>query len=362
MIEEEKKKKPLWAKMISFLFLSTFFLAIIVGAAIYFHYRNFTKSPFLKEGQETQFVIPKGSPWGRVVKILDKKDLLLVPQYFDFWARQRGLHQNSKAGSYSLKGPMSLDAFAQKLAKGGDIEEVKVTIPEGFSIFKIADRLGEKGIMSRETFLEKVKDSQLMLDLGVQGESFEGYLFPDTYRFRKGTSAEGIIRKMHAKWKIEWEKVVAQNQKSHDALVKKYGFDRHAFLTMASLVERETSKESERPLIARVFYNRISLGMKLQTDPTCVYSEKNYLENPHPRTCKDQMNRYSTYVIMGLPPGPIANTGRAAMLASVKPSTTSGSSKMLYFVAKRDGKGAHFFSKSLKEHERAVDKYLRKKK
>ncbi len=360
--QEEKKKKPLWAKLISFFFLSGFFLAIILAVAGYFHYQNFVSSNFLEAEETAEFVIPKGSPWGKVVKILDKKGLLGVPQYFDFWARQRGLHQNSKAGSYKLTGPMTLEAFATKLAKGGDITEVSITIPEGFSIFKIADRLSEKGIMTRDSFLEAAKSSDLMLSLDVQGESFEGYLFPDTYRFKKGTSAEAIVRKMHAKWKVEWEKLVAENKTTHEALTKKYGFDRHDFLTMASLVERETGKAEERPLIAKVFYNRLTLGMKLQTDPTCVYSAENYLENPHPRTCKDPMNRYSTYIIKALPPGPIANTGRAAMLSAIKPSTKKGSDKMLYFVAKKDKERSHYFSKSLKEHERAVDKYLRNKK
>ncbi len=361
MKKTDKKKKPLWAKLISFLFLSAFFLCIIIAVVVYFHYSNFVESNFLEADETTEFVIPKGSPWGKVVTILDKNSLLSVPQYFDFWARRRGLHQTSKAGSYKLKGPMSLEAFAKKLAKGGDIAEVSVTIPEGYSIFKIADRLSEKGIMTRDAFLEAAKDSQLMSELEVQGESFEGYLFPDTYRFKKGTSAEGIINKMHAKWKVEWEKVVNENKETHKALSKKYGFDRHDFLTMASLVERETGKKAERPLIAKVFYNRLTLGMKLQTDPTCVYSDANYLENPHPRTCRDPMNRYSTYIIKALPPGPIANSGRAAMLAAVKPSTAVGSDKMLYFVAKKDAERSHYFSKSLKEHERAVDKYLRNK-
>lgn len=360
--QEEKKKKPLWAKVISFLFLSAFFLSILLAGAAYFHYKNFVSSNVLEANESAEFVIPKGSPWGKVVKILDKKGLLAVPQYFDFWARQRGLHQNSKAGSYKLTGPMTLESFAKKLAKGGNINEVSVTIPEGYSIFKIADRLAEKGIMTRDSFLDAAKDSDLMLSLDVQGESFEGYLFPDTYRFRKGTSAEAIVKKMHAKWKVEWEKLVKENKTTHDALAKKYGFSRHDFITMASLVERETGKAAERPLIAKVFYNRLTLGMKLQTDPTCVYSNENYLENPHPRTCKDPMNRYSTYIIAALPPGPIANTGREAMLSAIKPSTDSGSNKMLYFVAKKDAQRSHYFSKSLKEHERAVDKYLRNKK
>lgn len=357
--EEQEVHKPLWAKAISAITLTIVFSGIILAIIIGAHYGLFVTSNVLETGETKTVVVPRGSAWKKVVRILEREGVIDVGVYFDFWARQRGLHMTSKAGTYKFTGPMTLEELAKELTKGGQISEKSVTIPEGYSVFKIADKIAQSGVMPREDFLRGAKNGKLMKELGVQGETFEGYLFPDTYKIKQGSSGEAVVRKLHNKWKKEWEKIRTENAEAYEKTKKDFGFDDHDIVTLASIVERETGYADERPLIAKVFLNRIKKGMRLQTDPTCVYGEKTYLEVPTPKTCKDPLNRYSTYVIDGLPPGPIANPSREALLAVIKPSEEKGSEKLFYFCAKNDDKGSHHFSKTLAEHTKAVAKYLK---
>lgn len=334
-------------------------LVIIVLGAVYSHYQSYIQKPVLADGRMKTLVIPRGSAWPAVVEILKTEHLISRPAYFEYWARRRHLPAAVKAGSYKLIGPMSLSDLADTLREGGRFDETTVTFPEGLSIFHLADRVERLGLSDRDAFLRAARDPAALAEAGIDGESFEGYLFPDTYRFRKDTPAHEIIARLHQRWVVMWEALSATHADSIAALSEKYDFTRSDFITLASLVQRETNLASESDVIARVFLNRIDLGMRLQTDPTCVYGEQTYKEIPRPKYCKDPMNRYSTYIIWGLPPGPIANPGKTSIEAALNPSQDAEAQKYLFFVARRDGSRGHHFTKTFAAHKRAIRRYLR---
>jgi UPF0755 protein len=334
-------------------------VAIVVLSGLYLHYRSFVRAPALDQGERVTLVIPKNTAWPQVVTLLERANLVDRVTYFEYWARRRHLPAAVKAGTYELEGPLSLADLDKHLREGGRVDETRVTFHEGLTIFHMADRVEEQGLVARDDFLRAARDEQALQKAGLDADSFEGYLFPDTYRFRKGTSAEEIISRMHGRWQAVWMALEQQHAEQKAALEEAYDFDRHDIVTLASIVERETSVDQERDVIARVFLNRIDRDMRLQTDPTCVYGEETYDEVPRPKHCKDPLNRYSTYVIDGLPPGPISNPGRASMAAALSPSAKPEAKGYLFFVARRDGTLRHYFSKTFAEHKRAIRRFLR---
>ncbi|MGM0556314.1 MAG: endolytic transglycosylase MltG [Myxococcota bacterium] len=351
----ESSTAALWLR------LAAVVLVLIMGGAgfLWAHYKAFVQAPLLDDGESVTLVIPEGTHWPDLVSRLEAANLVKNKPYFEYWTRSRELPAHAKAGVYELEGPMTIEGLADALEEGGEVEEVRLTFPEGFTIFHIADRVEKAGLADRAAFLRVSRDEELLEDAGIDGESFEGYLFPDTYRFLKGTPPEKIVARMHERWRDVWDELEGEHGEELEKLKENFKFDRHDVVTLASIVEKESSANSERGLIARVFLNRIERNMRLQTDPTCVYGEDTYLEVPSPAYCKDKMNRYSTYVIEGLPPGPISNPGRDSLEAAIDPAEGDDAKKYLFFVARRDGSNTHYFSETYREHLRAIQKYLR---
>lgn len=341
--------------------LAAILLMLIMAGlgAVYLHYQAFLAKPVLEDGQTRTLVIPRDTAWPEVVEILTRDRLIARPAYFEYWARRRHLPAAVKAGTFRLAGPLDLEQLDELLREGGRFDETVVTFPEGMTIFHLADLVDELGLVDRAAFLRAARDPQALAEAGIGAESFEGFLFPDTYRFRKGSSAEEIVETLHRRWQIVWDALAEKHADSMAILSEEYDFERIDFITLASIVQRETSIRSESHLIARVFYNRLTRGMRLQTDPTCVYGEETYKKVPRPADCKDPLNRYSTYIIEGLPPGPISNPGQAALEGVLNPSDTPESKEYLFFVARRDGSRGHYFSKTFGEHKRAIRRYLR---
>jgi len=217
-------------------------------------------------------------------------------------------------------------------------------VPEGNNMFDIAAAVGKLGTIRPEDFLEASRDSSAIRDLAPEATTLEGYLFPDTYRVTRHTTAAQLCRRMTERFRVAWAKLGAK-----EAV--------HPVVTMASLVEKETGRDGERPVIASVFRNRIARGMPLDCDPTAIYAallERRYA-GALSRFDLDSKNRYNTYQYAGLPPGPIANPGLAALDAALHPAETD----YLYFVVKPDGSGTHTFSENLDAHSVAVGKYRR---
>ena len=339
------------AKLIVGIALFTLLLGGIGAALVAADYARWSSGPAFSISEPRTVVIPRGTNWSEVVRILHASGVVDRPRYFDFWARRHDLPAGVKAGTYRFEGTMTLEALADRLREGGSFDEVEVTIPEGFNLWAIAERLEEAGLVAADDFLDAATDPHALRAAEIGADSFEGYLFPDTYRFRAGTSAAALVDRFHRRWRDVWEDLGAPEEK--------HGLDASELVTLASIVEKETGVGGERPLIARVFYNRLERGMPLQSDPTCVYSKDRWKAQPTREDCRDELNRYSTYVVKRLPPGPIANPGKAALQAVLEPDPSEEAAEYLYFVAKRDGTGAHKFSKTLAEHNEAVRKYLK---
>jgi len=227
----------------------------------------------------------------------------------------------------------------------GEIFAYRFAVPEGYSIYQIAELLESHGIFKKEAFLKQCFNRALLKELGINGRSVEGYLFPSTYSIPPTMNEEGLIRMMVG----QFDKVYGR--RFADRLTS-LGISRREVMTLASMIEKEAIIPAERPLIASVFRNRLKRGMPLQSDPTAVYGFRAFAGKVSKQDILRQ-SPYNTYLIQGLPPGPIGNPGSQAIEAAMAPAATP----YLYFVAKKDG--SHFFSVTLEEHNRAVRRYLR---
>lgn len=249
-----------------------------------------------------------------------------------------------KSGEYRFAPGVTPYQVLKVLEQGDSIKHV-VTFPEGINIYQLAETLAQKKLLAAESFLGAAKDKDLLQELGIGAETFEGYLFPDTYYLTRMQTPEDIIRMMVARGQevISGLGGLADNE-LHLSV--------HEILTLASIVEKEAATPVERRLVARVFFNRLQQGMLLQTDPTVIYGLENFNGNLTRRDLKSA-SPYNTYLVKGLPPGPIANPGRAAIDAVLHPAE----GKYLFFVSKNDG--THHFSVTLQEHNSAVARYQR---
>ncbi len=290
--------------------------------------------------------IPRGASTWRIGEILTEAGLLRHPIQYPL-ARIAALGRGAQAGEYEFSHPMTPAEIHAKLARG-DIYLVELRVPEGSDLFDLAGLVAAAGFASRERFLAAVRARSLIQELAPGAPSLEGYLFPSTYRFPRKATPPQICRAMVRQFRRVWDELTANHSPR---------LNLHATLTLASLVEKEARLAPERPLISGVFHNRLEKGMKLECDPTVVYAAllqgrwrgtiyRSDLDNPHP---------YNTYQHPGLPPGPIANPGRAAIEAALQPASTDA----LFFVAAPDGSGAHIFSRDLASHNRAVAQYRR---
>lgn len=262
-----------------------------------------------------------------------------------------------QAGLHTLPVEATPTEVFDVLCAPGAAPEQVLTIPEGTTVFELAELLVAQGYGDPTTVEAALADAPALPDwAAAEGATREGLLFPDTYRLAEDADATDVIERMADRADEVVGALFAEHADALARLQGAYGVDRRDVLIIASLVEAEAQVADERPRIARVFYNRLSAGMKLQTDPTCVYSAERFREVPSREACRDPNNRYSTYVIDGLPPGPINSPGRASIEAALAPSGEEG---LLYFVAMRDGTGRHAFSSTLEEHEANVERYLR---
>jgi len=305
--------------------------------------------PAAEVSHEVVVTIPEGAPPARIGEILEKAGVIKSAQAFVWTLRAKNRLSKApvilKAGEMALDPSQSIWRIIDSLARGS-YKLYPFTVPEGRNIYDLAQMVAAQGFGPAAEFLELCRDKSFIRSLGLNVDSLEGYLFPETYSFPKGTTLKTILREMTAMFQKIWRKYEAQ------ALEK--GLSLHEVVTLASIVEKETGQSRERPLIAGVFFNRLGRSMKLQTDPTVIYGLLPGFNGDI--TAKDLTTPtpYNTYVITGLPPRPIANPGEAAIQAVIRPDIMQG---YLYFVSKNDG--THHFSKTLDEHNRAVQRYQR---
>jgi UPF0755 protein len=303
----------------------------------------------LAEGQHRAITIATGASIRQVAQQLHDPNIdIHVSLFYPLFrglCQWRGDGRRIKSGVHQLVGPLKRWALCRTLTYTPKDPQVTVTIQEGWTRWHIADALSSAGVVDRAVLLKE-----------IDHQDAEGELFPDTYRFRPSTPAPQVVRRLKARFQEVFDELLIKHPQTSVPL--KDPQRRKALINLASFVERESALAEERPLIAQVFYNRLEAGMKLQSDPSCVYSPDLYLKRAHPSNCKDAQNLYSTYIISGLPPTPIANPGKGALEATLSPASTSDSKRILFFVSKRDGTGAHAFSETYKQHRAAVKTYL----
>ncbi|AAR33839.1 endolytic transglycosylase MltG [Geobacter sulfurreducens] len=286
----------------------------------------------------------KGATPRRIAGELEAAGLITSARLFVFHARLHGEAERLKAGEYQFSDAMKPAEILHKLV-AGEVYAQPFAVPEGYSMYQVAELLEGKGMFSRERFLAAATDPSFLAELGIQSSSVEGYLYPSTYAVSRSMDEKDLIRVMVS----QFDKIYAAGFAEE---ARRRGISRHRVVTLASMIEKEAVSPAERPLISSVFHNRLAKGMRLQSDPTAVYGVRAFGGNV---TRQDILRNtsHNTYRIAGLPPGPIGNPGRDALAAALNPAAT----RYLYFVARKDG--THHFSATLVEHNAAVQRYLK---
>jgi UPF0755 protein len=314
--------------------------------------------------------IPKGASFPQVLALLVEHGVVAEDDaiYFKLYVLHEGAARKTTAGRHQLRGDMTPVEILEELARKQKTEELTATVPEGKNILEVAAILSAAGLGDAAALEATMRDPALLAELEIPGPTAEGYLFPDTYKFRADATPRQVVTRMVQRHREVFAELRRRYRTELKQLEDSLDWTDHQIVVLASIVEKETAAKHERPLIAGVFLNRLrfpSFSPKLlQTDPTIVYgctvpAEKSkaceqFEGRIRSIQLRDQDNPYSTYAHEGLPPGPISNPGRDALEAVLAPKT----SRFLYFVSRNDG--THHFSKTVAEHEKAVDLYQRK--
>jgi UPF0755 protein len=340
--EEHSSVGSLSGKRIALVVVLFLFVVVLGLAGWFVQYARQTAGG--EREATTTVIIPKGSNVKEINGILAGGGLVTEDIRFLLLARYLGLAASLQAGEFALHHGQTPAELLQELATAKPIQHA-VTIPEGRTIVDIAEIFASGGWGNREEFVRLAEDPGFLQSLGLETrKNLEGYLYPDTYYLtRKGQTTADLLRMQVRHFFAVWNDIKPESPSE---------LSPYDVLILASMVEKETGKATERPVIAGVFHNRLQLGMRMQSDPTVMYGIENFsgklsrkdLRTPSP---------YNTYTLKRLPAGPICNPGKDALQAVLHPEE----SKFLYFVSKNDG--SHKFSKSLREHNNAVNKYQR---
>lgn len=287
--------------------------------------------------------IESGDSFATVTRKLREQRVITNGFFFTLWARWRGMERKIHQGLYRFDANVAPWEVLERLVNGKGIFH-SVTIPEGLNVKEIAELLGKMQIADKNKFLTAATDDKLLASLGLDDRGLEGYLFPSTYHFTPETPERDIIVAMAEQFRRSSQPLLAKKspRTSHLSF--------HDLLTLASIVEKETGAEAERPLVAAVFHNRLKRQMPLQSDPTVIYGLKNFNGNLTKKDLRDD-SPYNTYRREALPPGPICNPSLSSIKAVLEPADV----RFLYFVSKNDG--THVFSETLEEHNLAVRTY-----
>ena len=289
--------------------------------------------------EQTEITIYPGQSFNSVLAELHRQGMISSIWKLKLYARFKDSDRKLRAGEYRIPAGASPEQILDLLVQG-KVMLHRVTVPEGYNLRQIAETVEHAGLVSADEFLAAADDPQLIENFKISGSSFEGYLFPDTYLFSRQTSARKVIEVMVHRF----DEVFSEDWKVRAA---KLGLSVHEVVVLASIIEKETGVDAERPVIASVFHNRMGLGMRLESDPTVIYGIDNFdgnLTRTHLRT----PTPYNTYTQPGLPPGPIASPGQKSLEAALYPADTP----YLFFVARKDR--THQFSTTLAEHQKAV--------
>lgn len=343
MIKSKKKKRGSSLKYI------VLFLVFFSGFLANNYYRQAT-GPMDVNGKDINIEIPAGSSTEKIANILYDNELIMNKTIFKFHVKNLKADGKLKAGNFDLNTNMALDNIINSLTVSGkSTNTVRFTIPEGYELIQVAEKLANENIVNKDRFLELTKDKANFQDkyefltLLEEGQSLEGFLFPSTYEIYNGSEEEIVIEKMLNEFQKIYEKDLANKLDEMDLSLNEV-------ITLASIVEREGKVDSERPIMSAVFHNRIAQNMYLQSCATVQYilgERKPVLSNADTRI----PSPYNTYINEGLPPGPIASPGEASLVAAVNPADVD----YLFFVL-TGSDGTHTFTKTYNEHLEAKPK------
>jgi UPF0755 protein len=318
-------------------------------------------------GQVVTIEITRGMKFPEVARTLAQKGVVDRPTWFRLYAMHKGLANKVRAGKYQIADNLAPKDVLAILVKGVEELEAQVTLPEGLHLGEVCALIAASGIADAAALEAVARDPAWLADQGIAGDTAEGYLFPDTYRFKVPTPPRKVLEVLVRRHR----EVYAELAKTHDGRLAKVKKDLdwtdREIVVMASIVEKETGAPPERRMVASVFYNRLLRkefpSHRLETDPTIRYGCTipptkspgcvgwDIGDRLHRAQLDDDKNLYNTYRHPGLPPGPISNPGRASLAAAMDPDRTD----YFYFVAKDEK--THVFSKTYEEHRRWVEKY-----
>lgn len=340
---EIKPDKPL-KKIKKFFLISVIFclcFAAVAGAVILWM-AFFIKSPAGTCYQPVTFTVFSGQNLSTIAKNLKDQKLISNPMAFNLYARIKKATTLIKAGEYEMNTGMNPEDILNLLTSGKH-KIYRLTVPEGLNMEEVALLAQQAGLCSKQQFLALCNELEWIDQFKIPGMTLEGYLFPDTYFFSKQTDCETLIKNMIS----TFNKTFNEKWKTR---AKEMGLSVHEIVILASMIEKETGNEQERPIISSVFHNRLKLHMRLESDPTVIYGVSDYYGRIRYKHLK-RVTPYNTYQIDGLPAGPIANPGAQSLKAALYPAQTD----YLYFVSKNDT--THQFSTNLEDHNIAVRKY-----
>jgi len=313
-----------------------------LGAAIL---HNWLDGPLGDGVGQVRLTIERGLGPKGICALLAEEGVLRSPDHFYWYVRARDAGPSLQAGTFVLRKDMRPEELLAVL-QHARAQTLRMTIPEGFRATQIAARFEVNGFFSASDFMALFEDEELRERYGIASPTLEGYLYPDTYEFPVAIDAREAADRLLKRWHQVWNDGLAVQAETQ-------GHSAQWVVTLASIVEKETAKASERPQIAGVFLRRLDQGWKLETDPTVIYGIENYDGNIRRRDLKNP-HAWNTYQHKGLPPTPISSPGRAAMQAVLNPADGD----TMFFVSKNDGSGSHDFSVTYKQHAAKVRKYL----
>lgn len=331
-------------------------LVVLIGGAA-FWLNNAIKSPYTHSSTEKVITIPPKSSTNLIISKLHQEGVISNPTAVSWWLKTFGRGKVLKTGDYQFNSPITPLQVIDKLVRA-DVATRKVTIPEGYNQWEIADKLAvalpgmkEPAPANRDELLPLFKNTKLIADLDPKATDLEGYLFPDTYEYTTTTTRAQLVEAMVKRFRKVY---TSELQSKASAL----GMNTRQAITMASLVEKEAKVDKDRELISQVYHKRLKLKMNLACDPTVIYGAilagKYKWNGTIYRSDLDRDSPYNTYKNPGMPPGPIASAGKRAIEAALNPAKTD----YLFFVVdgvKRDG--SHVFTTNGADHERAVSDY-----
>lgn len=291
-------------------------------------------------GEPVRFTVPRGSGLSAVADTLARRDVIDSATRFTLYGRMKGRAGEIKPGVYEIRPGASYGHIMRTLVSG-DVVKMRIVIPEGWELRRIAPRVAEATGLPADSVLAVLADTASATEYEVPGPTLEGYLYPATYELPVGASLDRVIRTMTRRYRQVWTPALRARADSA-------GLDEREVVTLASIVEKEARDWSERPAIARVYLNRLERGMRLEADPTVQYAvgeHQRRLLYAHIDSTAD--NPYNTYRNRGLPPGPIASPSRGAIEATLSPADHD----FLFFVARPNG--THVFTRTFAEHQRA---------